>query len=160
MNIDQLRERFGDEASCRQFFEAIIWPEGRRCPHCGDDKSWRLKACRPGVYECSGCKRQFTVTTKTPMHSTKLPLWKWLQAMYYIVTSSKGISSVVLARWLGVTQPTAWKMGHAIRELMAAVAQPPRQLTGIVEIDEKFIGGKPRYQKGVKHKRGRGTSKQ
>lgn len=160
MNIDQLRERFGNEASCRQFFETIIWPKGRRCPHCGHNKSWRLKTARPGVYECGGCKRQFTVTTKTPMHSTKLPLWKWLQAMYYIVNSSKGISSVVLARWLGVTQPTAWKMGHAIRELMADGPQPPRQLTGIVELDEKFIGGKPRYQEGVKHKRGRGTSKQ
>ena len=71
----------------------------------------------------------------------------------------QGISSVVLARWLGVTQPTAWKMGHAIRELMAAGPQPPRQLTGIVELDEKYIGGKPRYQKGIKHKRGRGTAK-
>ena len=160
MNIDQLRERFSDEAACRRFFETVIWPQGRRCPHCGHGKSWRLKAARTGVYECSGCKRQFTVTTKTPMHSTKLPLWKWLQAMYYIVNSSKGISSVVLARWLGVTQPTAWKMGHAIRELMATGPHRPRQLSGIVELDEKFIGGKPRYQKGVKHKRGRGTSKQ
>jgi DNA-directed RNA polymerase subunit RPC12/RpoP len=62
MNIDELRERFGDEALCRQFFESIIWPKGRRCPHCGHDKSWRLKAARPGVYECSCCKRQFTVT--------------------------------------------------------------------------------------------------
>jgi hypothetical protein len=94
------------------------------------------------------------------MHSTKLPLWKWLQAMYYIVNSSKGVSSVVLARWLGIRQPTAWKMGHAIRELMATGPEPPRKLSGIVELDEKFIGGKPRYQKGVTHKRGRGTSKQ
>lgn len=160
MNIDQFRERFGDEASCRQFFEAIIWPEGRRCPHCGHDKSWRLKACRPGVYECSGCKRQFTVTTKTPMHSTKLPLWKWLLAMYYMINSSKGISSVFLAKWVGISQKSAWKLGHAVREMMDPGAEILPALSGMVELDEKYVGGKPRYQQGIKHKRGKGTDKQ
>ena len=160
MNIDQLRERFGDEALCRQFFESIIWPKGRRCPHCGHDKSWRLKAGRPGVYECSSCKRQFTVTTKTPMHSTKLPLWKWLQAMYYIVNSSKGISSVILAKWVGISQKSAWKLGHAVREMMDPGTEILPVLSGMVELDEKYVGGKPRYQQGVKHKRGKGTDKQ
>jgi hypothetical protein len=94
------------------------------------------------------------------MHSTKLPLWKWLQAMYYIVNSSKGISSVVLARWLGVTQTTAWKMGHAIRAMMDTGSEDTPLLDGIVELDEKYFGGKPRYQSGVKHKRGRGKAKQ
>ena len=94
MNIDQLRLNFSDETTCRAFFESFIWPQGRRCPHCGHGKSYRIKSVRPGMYECGRCKRQFTVTTKTPMHSTKLPLWKWLQAMYYILNSSKGISSV------------------------------------------------------------------
>jgi len=158
MNIDQFRDNFSDETVCRTFFESFIWPEGRRCSHCGHGKSYRIKSVRPGMYECSRCKRQFTVTTKTPMHSTKLPLWKWLQAMYYILNSSKGISSVILGRWLGVSQPTAWKMGHSIRLMMTPDAT--KRLDGIVEVDEKYIGGKPRYQPGVIHKRGRGTAKQ
>jgi len=78
--------------------------------------------------------------------------------MYYILNSSKGISSVVLGRWLGVSQPTAWKMGHSIRLMMSPDAA--RRLDGIVEVDEKYLGGKPRYQPGVIHKRGRGTTKQ
>jgi len=80
--------------------------------------------------------------------------------MYYIVNSSKGISSVVLARWLGVTQTTAWKMGHAIRAMMDTGSENTPLFGGIVELDEKYIGGKPRYQPGVRHKRGRGMAKQ
>ena len=147
MTLDQLREHFSDEIACLTFFESVIWANGRSCCHCGHDKSYPLrgKTSRPGTYECARCKKQFRVTTKTPMHSTKLPFWKWLQGMYYIINSSKGIS-----------QPAAWKMGHAIREMMA----PCGQLNGIVELDEKYIGGKPRPHDGKMHKRGRGTAKQ
>lgn len=162
MDIDQLKARFPDENECRQFFESIIWRHGRLCPHCDCTTSYPLtgKSSRPGLYECNACKRQFTVTTRTPMHSTKLSLWKWLLCMYLMVNSSKGVSSMFLAKWVGVAQKTAWKMGHAIRELMdpGAESQPP--LHGIVELDEKYFGGKPRYEKGVKHKRGKGTEKQ
>ncbi len=160
MDIDHLRARFPDENACRTFFESIIWRNGRVCPHCDCSKSYRLsgQSSRPGLYECDKCKRQFTVTTHTPMHSTKLPLWKWLLCMYLMVNSSKGISSVFMAKWIGVAQKTAWKMGHAIRELMDPGAEPP--LHGIVELDEKYFGGKPRFKKGVKHKRGKGTEKQ
>jgi len=162
MNIDQLRQQFSDENSCRQFFESARWPGGRICPHCGYNVSYVISGnpARPDRYECKKCKRQFTVTTKTPLHSTKLSLWKWLQAMYLIISSSKGISSVVLARWLGVTQPTAWKMGHAIRKMMDPNQSDAGLLTGVVELDEMYIGGNPRPQAGVKHKRGKGTSKQ
>lgn len=162
MDIDQLRARFPDENACRIFFESIIWRNGRFCPHCDCAKSYLLsgKSSRPGLYECDKCKRQFTVTTRTPMHSTKLPLWKWLLCMYLMVNSSKGVSSIFMAKWVGVAQKTAWKMGHAIRAVMdpGAESQPP--LRGIVELDEKYFGGKPRYEKGVKHKRGKGTEKQ
>ena len=162
MTITKLRKQFPDEASCRQFFETIIWASGRTCPHCDGEKSWPIKAetVRVGLYECAGCGLQFTVTTKTPMHSTKLPLWTWLLAMYLITSSSKGISSVVLGRLLGTTQKTAWKLGHAIRALMASVPTELPQLMGIVELDEKYLGGRPRFQEGVKHKCGKGTSKQ
>lgn len=162
MNIDQLRKRFSNEDTCRLFFESVLWKHGRSCPHCYNLKSYRLsgKSARKGLYECSRCKRQFTVTTKTPMHSTKLPLWTWLLAMYLILNSSKGISSVYLGKLVGISQKSAWKIGHAIREMMAPGSELVPALSGIVELDEKYIGGKPRYEKGVVHKRGKGTKKQ
>jgi hypothetical protein len=94
------------------------------------------------------------------MHSTKLPLLTWLTAMYLIANSSKGISSIVLGRFIGTTQKTAWKLGHAIRAMMAAVPTELSLLMGVVELDEKFLGGRPRFQEGVKHKGGNGTAKQ
>ena len=162
MNTDQLRDRFPDENACRSFFESIIWRNGRICPHCGFERSYHLsgKTCRAGLYECGRCKGQFTVTTKTPLHSTKLSLWKWLLAMYYIVNSSKGVSSVFLAKWIGVTQKTAWKLGHAVREMMDPSAEGEPILSGTVELDEKYFGGKPRHKVGVRYKSGKGTKKQ
>jgi len=80
-------------------------------------------------------------------------------AMYFMVNSSKGVSSVYLAKWLGVRQKTAWKVGHAVRALMKAHGDAIGPLTGIVELDEKYLGGKPRFEQGVIHPRGKGTSK-
>lgn len=166
MDIDRLRKEFPDETACRAFFERIIWRDGRFCPHCGGMKSWTIngKSTRAGLYECGECGQQFTVTTKTPSHATKLPLWTWLQALYFILNSSKGVSSVFLAKWIGVSQKTAWKMGHAIREMMEIREFAPA-LAGVVELDEKYLGGKPRFKRdkdgnAVKHKRGHGTDKQ
>jgi transposase-like protein len=162
MTINDLRKRFPDEEACRLFFESIMWPSDRICPHCDSTQSWAIKSesARKGLYLCSGCRLQFTVTTKTPLHSTKLPLWTWLLAMYLMANSSKGVSSVVLARLIGTTQKTAWKVGHAIRALMASVSAEAPLLQGTVELDEKYLGGAPRYQEGVKHRRGKGTAKQ
>jgi len=79
--------------------------------------------------------------------------------MYFIIHSSKGISSVFLGKWLGVNQKTAWKIGHAIRAMMAVHADAIGLLSGVVELDEKYLGGKPRFKHGVKHPRGKGTKK-
>ena len=160
MDLKALKKQYPDEATCRSFFESVIWSQGRTCPHCGSVKSWTIKGRRDGLYECASCGLQFTVTTKTPMHSTKLPLLTWLTAMYLIGNSSKGISSVVLGRLVGTTQKTAWKLGHAIRAMMAAVPTELPLLMGVVELDEKYLGGRPRFQEGVKHKGGGGTAKQ
>ena len=158
MHIDQLKEHFPDESACRQFFENWIWATGRRCPRCKSDRSYRLTG-RVGLYECAACKKQFSVTAQTLFHGTKLPLWKWVKAIYLILTSSKGVSSVILGRMVGVSQKTAWKMGHAIRQMMEIDLLSTPMLKGVVEIDEKFIGGKPRHGDGNDHKRGKGTSK-
>lgn len=162
MTIQELRKKLPNEVACRRYLEQMIWRNGRVCPHCGCLDSWAIKgrSARPGLYECSGCRCQFTVTTKTPMHSTKLPLWTWIQAMYFMVHSSKGVSSVFMGRWLGITQKAAWKLCHAIREMMDTSHENFPAVGGVVEIDEKFLGGKPRKEKGVVHKRGKGTKKQ
>jgi len=161
MNVEQLRRTFPDEESCRAFFEQIIWPEGPVCPHCQSQYAWHLQSqnVRAGLHECGDCHRQFTVTTRTPFHSTKLSLWTWLQVMYSLICSSKGASSVAIATWVGVSQKSAWKMLHALRALMEVHQTALPQLRGVVELDEKYIGGKPRYKHGVKHKRGHGTRK-
>ena len=93
------------------------------------------------------------------MHATKLDLRIWIAAIFLVLTSSKGISSVVMARILGVNQKTAWKLGHAIRELMDDRAAVSARLNGVVEVDEAYVGGARKFKKGVKNKRGRGTGK-
>jgi transposase-like protein len=137
MNIDRLHDQFSNESICGRFFESARWPDERICPHCGFNVSYRIRIKAPQVdrFECKRCKRHFTVTTKTVLHNTKLPLRKWLQAMYLIVSSSKGISSVVLARLISVTQPTAWHMGHVIRKMMDPRRSDAGLLNGIVELD-------------------------
>ena len=162
MNLNQLRKQFPDEASCREFFETIRWPSGRICPHCGHNESWVIKANgkRKQRYECKHCSLQFTVTTKTALHSTKLPLWTWLLSMYLITSSSKGVASTVLSRLIGTTQATAWKIGHSIRKMMDSTHSDTLLLQGVVELDEKYFGGDPVRLPDVINKRGKGTSKQ
>lgn len=117
--------------------------------HCGSTRTTAVagrdmgKKARPGLYQCSelACRRQFTATTKTPFHATKLALRAWLTGFWMQLHSDKGISSVRLAEAVGVTQSTAWRMGHAFRVLMA---NRETKLGGIVEADDVKIGGKPR----------------
>jgi hypothetical protein len=139
---------FQDEERCRRLLEAMIWPRGRLCPACGCRDSTALagrdvgRQARPGLYQCSKreCRFQFTVTTRTPLHSTKLPLRVWLTGLWLILQSDKGISSVRLAEAIGVSQPTAWRMGHVLRLLVSR----EHPLDGTVEVDEFYIGGSPR----------------
>lgn len=139
---------FADEGRCRRLLEALIWPRGRLCPGCGCRDSTAIagrdvgRRVRPGLYQCSNreCRLQFTVTTRTPLHSTKLPLRIWLTGLWLILQSDKGISSVRLAEAIGVSQPTAWRMGHTLR-LLVTREYP---LDGTVEMDEFYIGGSPR----------------
>ncbi len=151
---------FQDEGRCRRLLEAMIWPNGRICPACGFRKSVALagrdlgKRARPGLYQCSSgdCRYQFTVTTRTPLHSTKLPLRTWLTGLWLILQSDKGVSSVRLAEALGVSQQAAWRMGHALRLLVAS----EKSVGGIVEIDEFYFGGNPPPQKSSGPGPGRG----
>ena len=114
----------------------------------GSDRRWEPE-----------CRHQFTATTRTPLHGTKPDPRVWIAATLLVLTSSKGISSVAMARVLGVSQPTAWKMGNAIRTLMGNRKDLFSQLGGVVEVDEAYVGGQPKFKRGVKRKRGRGTPK-
>lgn len=147
--VNHMAAAFQDEETCRRLLENMVWPKGRFCPHCGSVRTTAVagrdmgKKARPGLYQCSelACRRQFTATTKTPLHATKLPLRTWLTGFWMQLHSDKGISSVRLAEAVGVTQSTAWRMGHAFRVLMA---NHEAKLGGIVEADDVKIGGKPR----------------
>ncbi|QPC95457.1 IS1595 family transposase [Mesorhizobium sp. INR15] len=149
LTIEQMVLAFQDEERCRRLLEGMVWPDGRVCPSCGYKRSIAIagrdmgkRRARPGLYQCSSgdCRFQFTVTTHTPLHSTKLPLRTWLKAMWLLLQSDKGLSSVRLAETLGVSQPTAWRIGHALRLMVAR----ENMLAGTVEIDHFHLGGRPR----------------
>ena len=160
-SIPDIWRRMPSEMHARRFLEGIIWAGGRHCPHCGSLTSTALRgrSCRPGLYQCRDCRLQFTVTTRTPMHGTKLDLRIWVCAMFLVLTSSKGISSVVMGRLLGINQKSAWKLGHAIRELMddRNLELPP--LDDAVEVDEAYVGGAPKSLSGAYNPPGKGTGK-
>lgn len=133
----ELFQRFPDQESARLYFEAARWPDGAVCPACGEAK--RIGTRKGGFYRCNACLSDFTIRTGTIFERSKVPLHKWLYAMYLLVTSRKGISSLQLHSQIGVTQKTAWFMLQRLRE---ACGNDPTKLSGLVEIDEVYIGGK------------------
>jgi transposase-like protein len=132
-----------DEAAYR-FVEARLWPNGPVCPHCGGVErisKMQGKSTRVGAYKCYQCRKPFTVKIGTIFEDSKVHMHLWLQAMYLIAGSKKGISSNQLHRILGVTLKTAWFMSHRIREAMKGNALNPFGSDGgFVEVDETFIG--------------------
>ena len=148
---------FHDEAAAYAELEATLWPHGPVCPRCGGtDRITSVKGGRMGLRRCGPCKRQFTVTVGTVFESSHVPLHKWLQAVYLMCSSKKGISSHQLMRTLDVQYKTAWFMAHRIREAMRdGSLRPPMGGEGkVVEADEIFIGQKKDVPKrrGYAHK--------
>ena len=140
LTLRAFNDLFPDEDAARAWFERARWPDGPVCPVCGCvNRSCWLRTIRR--WECTACRRQFSVTAGTPMHRTHLPLLTWAQAIYLIVASSKGISAVKLSEMLGVSYGTAWHLGHRIRAMMA---EQNMLLSGLVEIDETYAGAPPR----------------
>jgi transposase-like protein len=148
MSAELQDPRFTDETAAREALEAIVWPNGPVCPHCGNADSVRIakletKTARPGLRYCNECKGQFTATVGTIFERSKIPLTKWWLAMHLIGSSKKGISSHQLHRMLGVSYKSTWFMMHRIREAMRAGGLAPMGGPGsIVEVDETFIGRK------------------
>lgn len=145
--------QFQDADKAREYLEALRWPNGPVCPHCGSvEKHYKLegKSHRPGVWKCKDCREQFTVTVGTLFADSKVPLNKWLQACYLMAASKKGISSKQLERMLGVTYKTAWFMSHRIREAMTGDSGPLGSDGGPVEVDETYWGNTGKQAEGAR----------
>jgi len=147
---------FHDVDKARAHLEAIRWPNGPICPHCGDvDHATKLdgKSTRPGVYKCKSCRKPFSVTVGTLFERSKIPLNKWVLATHLMSSSKKGMSAHQLHRMLGVTYKTAWFMAHRIREAMRPHPEESGPMGGAgktVEADETFVGGKAKNAKNGK----------
>jgi transposase-like protein len=149
---------FTDNDVAREAIEALMWPNGPVCPHCGcTGKIGKVegKSSRSGLYYCGDCKKQFTVTVGTIFERSKVPLSKWWMAIHLMASSKKGMSAHQLHRMLGVAYQTAWFMEHRIREAMRDGALSPMGGGGsVVEIDETYIGRKDGFEvkQGAWHK--------
>jgi len=137
-------KHFHNEAAAYAFVEARVWPNGPVCPHCGGvDRISKMggKSTRIGTYKCYQCRKPFTVKVGTVFEASHVPMRHWLQAMFLLSSSKKGISSNQLHRTLGCTLKTAWFISHRIREAMRVTAVEPMGGSGkVVESDETYIG--------------------
>lgn len=165
MNLVKLIERFGSEDKCHAYLEELRWPDGVRCPRCDSDKISRIvsQVRRAGgrmeprrQFDCDSCRYQFSVRVGTVFHDSHLPLWKWFLATYMMVESRKGMSANQLKRTLGTSYKTAWYLCHRIRSAMDVA--DPKLLTGVVEVDESFVGGKAKNRHVSERVKGRGPN--
>ena len=146
LSHSQIASLIADEDLAREFVEMLRWPNGAICPHCESVKVYSIaansaKKVRKGLYKCGDCKKQFTVTVGTIFEDSRIPLNKWFHAIHLLCSSKKGFSSHQIHRTLGITYKSAWFLTQRIRHAMAE--EPLASLlTGIVESDETFIGGK------------------
>ena len=150
LNLISLAQEYADEDKARELLERLRWPNGAICPHCKNDgkvkpnskltpKAGSKSAVRKGVYFCGACRKQFTVTVKTVFEGSHIPISKWLMAWFIICSSKKAVSAHQLHRMLKITYKAAWFMAHRIR---FAFGGDTTKLTGTVEVDETFVGGK------------------
>jgi len=171
-------ERFATVEAAREYLEKERWPEGPECPHCGlvgeaykitpkprhipDEyqtkrevaaQAKRVRKPRQGLWKCKDCRKPFTVTVGTIFEDSHIPLNKWVIAVHLMCASKKGMSAHQIHRMLGVTYKTAWFMCHRIRYGMS---QEPlaSQLTGVVEADETYVGGRLRHKQSTQVKQG------
>ncbi len=140
MNMMKLIDLFPDDKACRGILEALRWPDGLACLRCGSMHIRR--SYTRDQYDCGSCGYQFSVISGTMLHDTHLPLRKWMVTTYLIVESKKGISANQMKRTIGVSYKTAWYLCHRIRAAMTEAS--PKLLSGTVEVDETWVGGKQR----------------
>lgn len=139
MNLVKLMATFPTEEHCREALEDIRWPDGVKCPRCQHETTWGTARDQ---YECASCSYRFSVLAGTIFHDTKLPLQKWFLATYLMIESKKGMSANQMKRTLDISYKTAWYLCHRIRAAMAEANAP--MLSGTIEVDETYVGGKVR----------------
>jgi transposase-like protein len=146
MNLPELMKSYNCDDDCRTYLEKLRWPNGPVCAKCGGKDITRIGG-RSEVLRCKGCEHQFTVTVGSVFQDSHLPLTKWFMATYLICESKKGISALQIKRILGIGgYKTAWYLCHRIRSAMMATGSEP--LTGTVEMDETYVGGKSHGKRG------------
>lgn len=135
--LAELEARFSSEQACREYLFLLRWPEGFRCPRCGDGKAWPLRSV---LWQCAACGRQVSVTAGTIFQDTRTPLTVWFRAMWWVTSQKNGVSALGLQRVLGLgSYQTAWAWLHKLRR---AMVRPGRdRLSGRVEVDETYLGG-------------------
>ena len=154
LTLDYIARHFSDENEAYHFLEKMRWSNHPVCPHCGYDRAYFLQPkgdryTRTGhatprrVYKCAACRKQFSVLIRTIFEGTKIPLYKWLLAIHMMCANKNGVAAYELHRTLEITSKSAWFMAHRIRK---ALEQEPLsgKLSGIIEADETYIGGRPR----------------
>lgn len=150
LNLVKLAKEYSNEDKARELFESLRWPHGAVCPRCKNDGSTKpnskltpqvgsKKAVRNGVYFCGACRKQFTATIGTALEGSHIPISKWLMALFIISSSKKAVSAHQLHRMLGMTYKAAWFMAHRIRFSLGN--NNTGKLSGVVEVDETFVGG-------------------
>lgn len=139
ISLVELADLFPNEDAARAWFEAVRWPDGAICPDCESRNVSAVPSGKPMPWRCRDCRRHFSVRTGSVMAHSRIPLRKWAWAVYLSATSLKGVSSMKLHRDLKISQKSAWFMAHRIREAMASGSG---LLSGPVEVDETYIGGR------------------
>ena len=140
LNLLKLMDKDQTDEQCREALEGIRWPHGVACTRCGDMSIGEIP--KRNQYQCHGCGYQFSVTSGTIMHDSRLPLRKWFVAIYLMCSSKKGIPALRMQEYLGTTYRTAWHLCHRIREAMGNDKLEGPTLVGVVEVDETLVGGK------------------
>jgi transposase-like protein len=134
----EFERQYGSETACREALQRWRWPDGFECPVCGERQHSEVKSRL--LFQCTACRRQTSLIAGTIFAATKLPLRTWFRALYHLTQSKQGISSIELGRRLGVTQTTAWKIKHKLKQVMLE-RDAAKQLSGRVELDDAYLGG-------------------
>ncbi len=144
-NFIEFYQRFATEEDCINHLAKTRWGDTPVCPHCENMGAYFIKTRK--IYKCSSCRKQFTVRVGTIFEDSRIPLQKWFLAIYILTSMKKGISSIQMAKYLGITQKSAWFMLHRIRYAVNS-EQFKAPLTGEVEVDETYIGGRRKGGRG------------